>query len=85
MSTSARTMLSPNQIAALGGFARESVVNWIKSGELVGYNFAAPGKQPRYLVDVADWEAFKLRRRVVAPPKRTRRAARRDPGVIEFY
>ena len=85
MTSPARTMLSPNDIASQWGVARETVVSWILSGELVGCNLAAPGKQPRYRVDVADLEAFKLRRRVVQAPPVSRRRKRAGCGFTEYF
>jgi excisionase family DNA binding protein len=78
--------LTPPMVAARLGVAAETVIGWIRDGELRAANVARRGcRRPRYRVDPADLEAFLAARRTNAPPPV--RAARRkqDGGVIAFY
>jgi hypothetical protein len=73
-------------IAARLGVAPETVIGWIRGGELIASNVAKRScRRPRYRVDPADLEAFLAARRPNAPftPKVRRR--RQENGVIAFY
>jgi len=76
---------TPPAVAKSWHVSRDTVLGWIKSGELVAVNLAKPGsKRPRYRIDPADLQAFLLRRRVNATPK-VKRRKKRDPAVKEFF
>ncbi len=82
---SARQKLTPNQLRKAWGVARETVVRWIRSGELPAINVAAPGRQPRYLIDVEDIRAFELRRRVAHAPEATPRKPRQTLKIPDYF
>jgi len=80
--------LTPPAIADRLGVAAETVISWIRSGELPAANVARRGcRRPRYRVDPADLAAFLAARRPDAPPPTAKAARRRrqQAGVIEFY
>lgn len=72
MSTTAYT---PPALARLLGVRADTVVAWIRAGELPAVDVSRPGTQrPRYRVLPDEWERFLRRRAVgVRPPPRTRR------------
>jgi excisionase family DNA binding protein len=81
-------MQTPAQVGQQHGVDRETVIAWIKSGELRAVNLARkPGGRPRYKIDVADLDAFLERRsvqpRTASPCRRSRRRPHGD--VIEFF
>ncbi|MFN0199332.1 MAG: helix-turn-helix domain-containing protein, partial [Planctomycetaceae bacterium] len=80
----ADTYLTPPAIAQRLGVSPETVIGWIRSGELEAINVAQRGKsRPRYRVSpqsLADWE---LRRSVVTSVSPIRRP-RRDPAIKSY-
>jgi len=85
MTAIVRTKLTPNDIAKAWGVARETVVSWIRSGELAAINVAAPGRQPRFRIDVEDLRTFELRRRVCECSKASPRRARVDSQIPDYF
>lgn len=72
-----REYLSPPAAGAITGSRPETVIAWIRSGELPAVNFARRGaSRPRYRIHRDELAAF-LRRRTVSPP--TKPAPRRLP------
>ena len=86
MTSNALRKLSPPAVGKIYGVAAETVIGWIKAGELVAIDVSArPGVgRPRFRIDVADLAIFDQRRMVVTTAKPTRRR-RRDPQIIEFF
>lgn len=75
-----------NQIAEKLQVHRDTVVGWIRKGELLALNVAMSGK-PRYRITEDALEGFKLRRRAVdgPPPPRIRRSRKKLPdGWVDF-
>jgi hypothetical protein len=66
----------------------ETVVGWIRSGELRAFNLAAKSaRRPRYKVSADDLNLFLAGRTVVVPATRARlRTAKRQPNAdyIEY-
>ncbi len=84
-----RRKRTPPQIAKLWGCSIKKVVWFIRSGQLRAVNLASnPTGRPRYVIDLADIEAFEIARQVVpdggasTTRKLRRRAAK---GVKEFF
>ncbi|MHC4404506.1 MAG: helix-turn-helix domain-containing protein [Planctomycetota bacterium] len=78
--------LTPPQVAKRYRVNSETVIGWIKSGQLRAIDVSKnPGVgRPRYRIDPTDLIAFENRRLAVSPPKVSRR--RRQAGsVIEFF
>jgi hypothetical protein len=75
--------LTPPEVAKIWRVRRETVLGWIKSGELKAINIAEPCRRPRYRVDPMDLTAFKERRSVSPRQPMPKRNGRTD--VIEFY
>lgn len=68
------TYLTPPAIAKKYGVAPETVVGWIRSGELVAIDVAQRGKsRPRYRVSPHALEAFELRRSAVVKTEPVRK------------
>jgi hypothetical protein len=78
--------LTPPKIATRLGVAPETVIGWIRDGELIASNVAKRScRRPRYRVDPADLEAFLATRRPNAPSTSRARRRRQESGVIAFY
>ncbi|MEX0700725.1 MAG: helix-turn-helix domain-containing protein [Planctomycetales bacterium] len=59
MSTSTTHYLTPADVADILGVAPESVVAWLRSGELVGIDVSRPGSsRPRYRISPDALAAF---------------------------
>jgi excisionase family DNA binding protein len=83
-----RRKLSPAEVAAQLGVGRDTVIAWVKNGELKGANLAIkPNGRPRYSIDVADLREFEERRRVQPQTRvsRGRRARTTPKDVVEFF
>jgi excisionase family DNA binding protein len=85
-----KSRLTPREVAQwLGlGSNTETVLVWIRSGQLPALNVARkPNGRARYRVDAADLEAFEKRRRVHSQVKvsQQHQARKRVDGVIEFF
>ncbi len=65
-----REWITPPMIAAEVGGHPETVIGWIRSGELPAVDFSRRGSlKPRFRVKREDFDAFLRRRSVVAPSK----------------
>ena len=84
---SGRRKLTPPEVAQLWGISVNTVMTWIRNGELRAINVARRlGGRPRYRIDVDDLKDFENRRAVLPPPPIQRRPRRRrDEYVLEFY
>lgn len=79
-----RAFLTPPEIAATTGSRPETVIGWIRSGELRGIDFARRGAaKPRFRVNRADFDEF-LRRRAVVPKAPAAPRRRPEPAVHEY-
>lgn len=79
-----RSFLTPPEIAAETGSRPETVILWIRSGELRGVDLSRRGSaKPRFRVRKEDFEDF-LRRRAVATPAAPSPRVRRDTGVTQY-
>lgn len=77
--------LSPPVVAKRLGVTPESVLAWIRRGELRAFNLGSrTARRPRYKIDPADLEIFLSGRQVMAPVKATR-GRRRDPEVYQYF
>jgi hypothetical protein len=65
-----KTESTPPELAQRTGYAHETILRWINSGELDAYNSADPGQRPRYHIPDQAWEDFKRRRLHPAAVKR---------------
>lgn len=78
--------LTPNQVADKLGVSRDTVVGWIRAGDLRAADVRIKkslGGKPRYRIDSTDLDAFWKRRQTTPPPARPSRP-RKLPPVIEF-
>lgn len=84
-----RKWRTPPDIAADLGCKPESVIGWIRRGELDAVDVSSrPGSgRPRFRVSEEALQEFLARRSVQPPPKRSVRRKLRDDdvNVIEFY
>lgn len=81
----ARAYLTPPEIAAETGSRPETVISWIRSGELPAVDFARRGAtRPRFRVNRADYETFLAGRAVQSPAPRRPGRRQADPGVTEY-
>ena len=80
-----REWITPPEVAAEVGGRPETVIAWIRAGELPAVDFARRGAmRPRFRIKRDDFDAFLARRAVVPKAKPTPR--RRPPAdVIEFF
>lgn len=86
MVTLTKKKLTPPEVAKLFGVEPGKIIAWIKSGELRAIDGATRrGGRPRYLVDVADIEAFERARQIVPERASAPRRKRSDSGVTEFF
>ena len=77
--------LTPAQVAELAAVSTDVVLAWLRSGVLRGFDAARPGcSRPRWRIDAAGWEEFKLARRAGPGPRIVRRR-RREVATVEFY
>jgi len=74
MSTETKTKMTPPELARRWGVSPDKIVFFILTGELRAIDASLKrGDRPRYLIDVADIEAFEADRTVVPAVKATRR------------
>lgn len=79
-----REWITPPMIAAEIGSHPETVIGWIRSGELPAADFSRRGSlKPRFRVKREDFDAFLRRRSVVAPPKSAPRR-KSDQNVTQY-
>lgn len=80
--------LTPREVGELWGVSPDTVIAWIRSGELHAIDGSQRrGGKPRYLVDLDDLRDFERRRAVIAKQTASRRRPPRadDDEVIEFF
>ncbi len=79
-----RTM-TPPQVARILQVKSDTVRTWIRSGELRGFNVAAPSAQrPRFRVRDEDLQEF-MERRELKPAQKSRRRARRSAPSGRYF
>ena len=82
-----KSKITPPALAKQWGISADKIVGFIRKGELraidVSSNRGSP--RPRYLIDIADVEAFEAARAVVAPQPKTRRRRRRADAAVKEY
>jgi hypothetical protein len=81
------SFLTPPQLAKRLRVAPETVLGWIRSGELVAANLAARNRRrPRYHIDPRDVEEF-LKGRRPKPKSEIKRPPKRQmpEGMIRYY
>jgi hypothetical protein len=72
-------------VAKAWGIDVNKVIAWIRSGELRAINGAKKaGGKPRYLIDLADLEAFEAARSTVPVPRSTRKR-RATENVTRYF
>mgnify|MGYP000570493865 CR=1 FL=1 len=77
---------TPPEVARLFGVEPGKIIAWIRAGELRAINGATRrGQRPRYLVDVADIEAFERSRQVIPTPAPSPRRSRTTESIVEFF
>ncbi len=78
--------LKPSQIAKQLAVSVDTVLRWIRSGELKAIDCSrqCDGK-PRWRVTASEFEDFQIRRSTVKNSKPSRRPRKRESDVIEFY
>ncbi len=68
------------------GVDNDKVLTWIRSGELVAINVAQKaGRRPRWRIDPADFEKFKLSRKFRPVIIARRNRPRVVNGIIQFF
>jgi predicted site-specific integrase-resolvase len=77
-----RTHVTPPELARMRGIAIARIVGWIRSGELRAINQSNGTLRPRYLISLADLEAFDAKRAVVPPTPVVSRA--RKPSIPSY-
>ena len=66
--------LIPREVAKLLKVSPDTVLNWIRTGQLKAYNVASlNSSRPSYRVDPEALEQFKRLRQVLPPPPKQRR------------
>ena len=71
---STKTKMTPPELARRWGVSPDKITHFIVTGELRAIDASLKrGDRPRYLIDVADIEAFENARAVVPAAKPTRR------------
>lgn len=81
-----RTKLTLQEVADRQGVSKRTVSAWIRQGELRAIDLSSRRgmAKPRLYVDLADLEAFDLRR-AVQPEQPVRRRRRSSGSAIEFF
>lgn len=75
---------TPPQLAEALAVSPETIINWIRSGELAAVNVGSGAKRPRYRIPPEAVEAWQRRRAVVPPPKPARRK-RQATSYTKFF
>lgn len=75
---------TPQEVADLLGVSTETVLGWIRRGELVATNVSRnrTSKRPSYRISDSSLEMFEKSRQPEPQTKPQRR--KRDPNVIQF-
>ena len=77
--------ITPPEVAKRYGVSAETVLDWIRSGELRAINVARKSAtRPRYRVDISDLDEFE-RGRQVAVTTRRRNRRKSQPAVHEYF
>lgn len=86
MPDSFEPLLTPTEIAKLLKVSPETVIGWIRKGELLGVNVGSGTRRARFRVSRESLDEF-LRRREVQPPaprqRRRRRTESTEGGPID--
>lgn len=88
MQTLKRTKRTPPQLAKEWGVSTKKVLDFIRTGELRAVNLAASNRnRPRYVIDVADIEAFERSRQVIPDggESTTRKLRRRATSEVKKF
>jgi predicted site-specific integrase-resolvase len=81
-----RSKLKVPQYAEESGVTQNTVLAWIRSGELQAINVARkPGGRPSWRISREAIERFEAARAATPTPVTTRTRRRKSPEVIEFY
>jgi Helix-turn-helix domain len=84
VSATAKTKLTPPELARLWGISPEKIVGWIRSGELAAVNMATNRQgRPRWAIDIEAVRAFE-RSRAATPVPTPRRRRRQAEEYIRF-
>lgn len=79
------TFLTPPEVAKRLRVSPETVIGWIKSGELAAINSGKQGCiRPRYRILEADLQSF-IQRRYIGSSVKPQRVSHKSPEVIEFW
>lgn len=85
MSPEATPFLTPPQVARRFGCKPETVLAWIRSGEIAALNLAQPGTlRPRYRISPQALADFEIRRTVVPRPKGSLPRRGNYPAIKKF-
>lgn len=77
---------TPPQLAERWHRSPDTILTWIRSGELPAVNVSTRrGKRPRYQISAADVAVFETKRRVVPPPVVKRSRRKKDDGIIKYF
>lgn len=83
MSNETKTKMTPPELARRWGVSPDKIVFFILTGELRAIDASLKrGDRPRYLIDVADVEAFEMARTVIPATKKAPRRQRRSTAAI---
>lgn len=79
--------LSVRRVADALGVKQQTVLGWIKAGELSALNVgrSTAARKPRWRIAQDDFERFIARRSATMEQRPTRTRRRVDPEVIEFF
>jgi excisionase family DNA binding protein len=80
--------MTPPQLARLLAVTPETVIGWIRAGELRAIDVSSRGsRRPRYRISPEDLAAFEAGREVQAPAKVTRTGKMKDKpdGWVEYF
>jgi excisionase family DNA binding protein len=75
---------TPPQVAERLGKSRDTVLDWIRSNQLIASNLATPGKRPRWVITKDNLDAFLKNRQPDLMSEKQRRR-RETEDVIEFF
>ena len=77
--------LTPPAVASIYGVKPDTVLAWIRAGELRAIDVSSRrSSRPRFRIDEDDLREFEAKRAAVPPPKRTPRR-KASPGTIQFF
>ena len=82
----ARTKVTPPELAKRWGISPDKVLSWIRNGELPAIDASTRrGGRPRYLIDEEDILAFEERRRVSVSSRRSRPREPKGNGPTQYF